>query len=216
MLNINSVSEIVSELAEAPLWHAETSSVIWTDIPSQSIHIVGLKSRVSSSIRTPIMMGAVGLSPNNELIAATKNGFARITFDGNFESVADFLEPDLRMSDGKVDPPNRFWARNLAPIRSSSWVGHVQANMKLERARSNRLRRKLGLKPLLSCALSKWRSIPRGYLTQAKSFPAYSNFLTETLDASEKETYYPDLYTSWNTNGAWGVPTARAKSDHNP
>ncbi|MFM7491174.1 MAG: SMP-30/gluconolactonase/LRE family protein [Actinomycetota bacterium] len=114
MLNINSVSEIVSELAEGPLWHSETSSVIWTDIPGQSIHIAGLKSGISSSIRTPMMIGAVGLSMNNELIAATKNGFARITFDGNFESIADFLEPDLRMNDGKVDPLGRFWAGSLA------------------------------------------------------------------------------------------------------
>jgi sugar lactone lactonase YvrE len=114
MFTVEPISEIVSELAEGPLWDPTTSSIIWTDIPQRSIHISPLTQGSSQSIAMPMMIGAIALTVEDSFIAATQHGFAFISRQGEFIEIEEFLESDLRMNDGKVDPAGRFWAGSLA------------------------------------------------------------------------------------------------------
>lgn len=115
MVRVHPVSEIVSQVGEGPLWHYQTSSVFWVDIPGKVIHSAELRTGKSSSIKTPMMVSAVALAQDNTLIAATQSGFAKISLDGkNLSKIEEFLTSDMRMNDGKVDPAGRFWAGSLA------------------------------------------------------------------------------------------------------
>lgn len=114
MFAIDPISEIVSDIAEGPLWHPETASIMWSDIPGQVIHTAVLTSGESRSIKAPMMIGAIALTRDDSLIAATQSGFAKISMAGELSMIKEFLEPDVRMNDGKVDPYGRFWAGSLA------------------------------------------------------------------------------------------------------
>jgi sugar lactone lactonase YvrE len=114
MFTVEPISEIVSELAEGPLWNPTTASVMWSDIPRNSIHSAILSDGKTKTFAMPMMIGAIALTSSDSLIAATQNGFATITYDGEFTVIEEFLKPNLRMNDGKVDPYGRFWAGSLA------------------------------------------------------------------------------------------------------
>lgn len=113
-MNIREISHVVSELGEGPIWNSESESVIWTDITQKTIHTTDLSSGITKSVLSPIMIGAVALTNNGNLIAATQEGFAFIDSDGEISKIHSFLPPDMRMNDGKVDPAGRFWAGSLA------------------------------------------------------------------------------------------------------
>lgn len=114
MLNIKPLSQIVSTLAEGPLWLTETSSVAWTDIPNNVIHIAELTSGKSHSLQTPTLVSAIAESRNGDYIVGTKEGVAKIGLNKEFEILAQFLESDMRMNDGKIDPRGKFWIGSLA------------------------------------------------------------------------------------------------------
>ena len=114
MLEIKSLSDIVSTLAEGPLWQPQTSSVTWTDIPNNVIHTAELISGKSHSLQTPTLVSAIVESHNGDFIVGTKEGIAKIGLNGDFELVEEFLDSDMRMNDGKVDPRGNFWLGSLA------------------------------------------------------------------------------------------------------
>ena len=114
MFKVDPISEIVSELAEGPLWDPDTSSIFWSDIPNRLIHCAKISDGQSNSMKMPLMIGAIALTKSDSLIAATSNGFAMISPSGELSIIDEFLEPDVRMNDGKVDPHGRFWAGSLA------------------------------------------------------------------------------------------------------
>jgi len=114
MFKVDPISEIVSELAEGPLWDPDTSSIFWSDIPSRLVHCAKITDGQSNSMKMPLMIGAIALTKSDSLIAATSNGFAMISPSGELSIIDEFLEPDVRMNDGKVDPRGRFWAGSLA------------------------------------------------------------------------------------------------------
>lgn len=114
MIEIKPLSEIVSILAEGPLWQSNTSSVAWTDIPNKVIHFSELTSGKSHSFQTPTLVSAIAESLYGDYIVGTKEGIAKIGSNGKFEIVEQFLDSDMRMNDGKVDPRGNFWLGSLA------------------------------------------------------------------------------------------------------
>ena len=114
MIQIKPLSKIVSVLGEGPLWQPQISSIIWTDIPNKVLHIADLDSGKSRSLTTPTLVSAVAETIFGDLLVATKEGIAKIELNGSFQVFDEFLEPDMRMNDGKVDPRGNFWVGSLA------------------------------------------------------------------------------------------------------
>ena len=114
MIQIEPLSKIVSVLGEGPLWQPQSSSIIWTDIPNNVLHIAELDSDKTRSLNTPTLVSAVVETKSGSLLVATKGGIAEIYPDDNFEILDEFLDSDMRMNDGKVDPRGNFWVGSLA------------------------------------------------------------------------------------------------------
>lgn len=113
-MDIWAISEVVSDLGEGPIWTAETNSVTWTDITQNTFHTANIDTGKTESFGVPSMIGAIAHTKDGHYIAATQKGFARISIDGQYSPLHLFLQDDMRMNDGKVDPAGRFWAGSMA------------------------------------------------------------------------------------------------------
>jgi sugar lactone lactonase YvrE len=113
-MNIRAISDVVSDLGEGPIWSPESNCVTWTDITQNRFHTADLDTGTTQSFAAPSMVGAIALTHGGNYIAATQEGFARVSIDGKFSPLHTFLAADMRMNDGKVDPVGRFLAGSLA------------------------------------------------------------------------------------------------------
>lgn len=113
-MDIRAISEVVSDLGEGPIWTPETNSVTWTDITQNTFHIANIDTGKTESFGVPSMIGAIAHTKDGHYIAATQKGFVRISVDGKYSPLHSFLQDDIRMNDGKVDPAGRFWAGSMA------------------------------------------------------------------------------------------------------
>jgi len=113
-MNIRAISETVSELGEGPLWSPQTNCVTWTDINQKVFHVADIDTGATQSFMVPSMIGALVYARGGDYVAATQEGFAHVSSDGKFSPMHSFLDSDMRMNDGKVDPIGRFWAGSLA------------------------------------------------------------------------------------------------------
>ena len=113
-MNIRAISDVVSDLGEGPLWSPQTNCVTWTDITQNKFHTADLDTGATKSFSAPSMVGAIAHTRGGDYVAATQEGFARVSIDGKFSPLHTFLAADMRMNDGKVDPVGRFWAGSLA------------------------------------------------------------------------------------------------------
>ena len=113
-MDIRAISEVVSDLGEGPIWTPETNSVTWTDITENTFHTANIDTGKTESFGVPSMIGAIAHTKDGHYIAATQKGFARISLEGKYSPLHSFLQDDMRMNDGKVDPAGRFWAGSMA------------------------------------------------------------------------------------------------------
>lgn len=113
-MNIRAISDVVSDLGEGPLWSPQTNCVTWTDITQNKFHTADLDTGATKSFSAPSMVGAIAHTRGGDYVAATQEGFARVSIDGKFSPLHTFLAADMRMNDGKVDPVGRFWAGSMA------------------------------------------------------------------------------------------------------
>lgn len=113
-MNIRAISEVVSDLGEGPLWNPQTNCVTWTDITQKVFHVADLDTGATQSFTAPSMVGALAHTRGGDYVAATQEGFAHVSADGKFSPLHTFLDSDMRMNDGKVDPVGRFWAGSFA------------------------------------------------------------------------------------------------------
>lgn len=113
-MEIRAISEVVSDLGEGPIWTPETNSVTWTDITQNTFHTANIDTGKTESFGVPSMIGAIAHTKDGHYIAATQKGFARISLEGKYSPLHSFLQEDMRMNDGKVDPAGRFWAGSMA------------------------------------------------------------------------------------------------------
>ena len=114
IMDIRAISEVVSDLGEGPIWTPETNSVTWTDITQNTFHTANIITGKTESFGVPLMIGAIAQTKDGHYITATQKGFARISVDGQYSPLHSFLQDDMRMNDGKVDPAGRFWAGSMA------------------------------------------------------------------------------------------------------
>ena len=113
-MNIRAISEIVSDLGESPLWNPQKNCVTWTDITQKVFHVADFDSGATHSFAVPSMIGALAHTRSEDYVAATQEGFALVSVDGKFSPMHSFLDKEMRMNDGKVDPFGRFWAGSFA------------------------------------------------------------------------------------------------------
>jgi sugar lactone lactonase YvrE len=104
-----------SELAEGPIWDDRTGRLVWVDILGRRIHATDPETGDTSSIETPLHVGAVAARAAGGFVAALQDGFW-ILGDGPARRIATVPEarPGLRFNDGKCDPAGRFWAGTMA------------------------------------------------------------------------------------------------------
>lgn len=113
-MNIRAISEVVSDLGEGPLWNSHTNCVTWTDITQKVFHVADIDTGATQSFIAPSMVSALVHARGGAYVAATQEGFAHISAEGKFSQLHTFLDIDMRMNDGKVDPFGRFWAGSFA------------------------------------------------------------------------------------------------------
>jgi sugar lactone lactonase YvrE len=113
-MNIRTISEAVSDLAEGPIWNPVTNKITWVDIGRQRVHKSDFDTGQTDtfSFTTPIC--AIAERSDDGYIAATGDGFAKISANGEFSPLHTFLDETMRFNDGKVDAAGRFWAGSMA------------------------------------------------------------------------------------------------------
>ncbi len=125
-MNIRTISETVSNLAEGPIWNLDTNKVTWVDIGRQRVHKSDFNSGQTDtfSFTTPIC--AIAESAYGGYVAATGDGFAKISVTGELSPLHTLFDDTMRFNDGKVDAAGRFWAGStsfdLTPHRGSLYV----------------------------------------------------------------------------------------------
>jgi len=131
-MNIRTISETVSDLGEGPIWNLETNKVIWVDIGREIVHKADFDTgqTVTFKFTTPIC--AIAESSTGGYIAATSDGFAKISSNGELAPIHTFLDDTMRFNDGKVDAAGRFWAGSTAldfsPNRGSLFVLEIDGS----------------------------------------------------------------------------------------
>ncbi len=104
-----------AELGEGPVWDARSGRLVWVDILGRRVHATDPETGDTSSIETPLHVGAVAPRAGGGFIAALQNGFW-VVGDGPAHLIEEIAEarPGLRFNDGKCDPVGRFWAGTMA------------------------------------------------------------------------------------------------------
>jgi sugar lactone lactonase YvrE len=113
-MKIRTISETLSDLGEGPVWNPVTNEVTWVDIGRQRFHKSDFDTGQTQtfSFATPIC--AIAERSDGGYIAATGDGFAKISANGEFSPLHTFLDETMRFNDGKVDAAGRFWAGSMA------------------------------------------------------------------------------------------------------
>jgi len=104
-------------LGEGPVWDRKADTLFWVDILKGDIHEYNPQTNSHKTIHTQQMVGAVALCADGNLLAALKNGLAKINRQTHEISTIAHPEPDLpanRFNDGKCDPAGRFWIGTMA------------------------------------------------------------------------------------------------------
>jgi sugar lactone lactonase YvrE len=111
------ICNIVSELAEGPMWHPKELCLYWVDILGKKLHRFDPVSKESETFSFDHMPGAVvPLASNDTLLLSFENGIA--TFNTK-QKTLDYLlyfhenKPNLRANDGKCDPFGNFWVGTM-------------------------------------------------------------------------------------------------------
>lgn len=104
-----------SELGEGPVHDARTGRLVWVDILGRRIHETDPVTGETTSIPTPLHVGAVAARAAGGFVAALEDGFW-VLGDGPARRITTVPEsrPGLRFNDGKCDPAGRFWAGTMA------------------------------------------------------------------------------------------------------
>lgn len=107
--SVRTLISAAAAVGEGPVWDPAEERLVWVDIPRGLVHTSSLDG-VTSTIRTPTLVGSVALRQDGGLVAATREGFAVISPDGQLESKLNVLQSGHRMNDAKCDSRGRFWA----------------------------------------------------------------------------------------------------------
>lgn len=115
--NLVDVIEAQNILGEGALWHTETQSLWWTDIPGQTLFRYDTAYAALRKIPVPDRICSFGFTDDPAcLIVAFDRGLARLnTQSGAVTWVfrPEFSAPDMRFNDGHTDRQGRFWTGTM-------------------------------------------------------------------------------------------------------
>ncbi|MBF4621140.1 SMP-30/gluconolactonase/LRE family protein [Clavibacter sp. VKM Ac-2542] len=111
-----------SEHAEAPLWDAARGTLLWADqyvgiVREATLDPVTLAVGPVTETHVGGPVGAVVRHADGGHVLAARDGFVRLSGDGELIPMVDVLPADgirRRMNDGEVDPRGRLWAGSMA------------------------------------------------------------------------------------------------------
>lgn len=109
--------EVGNSVGESAIWDAGGESLYWVDIPQGLILRLGPDGTVQRW-KAPMMLGSIVLAEGGGLLAATKDGFARVALMGEeaiLEPIDSVLadQPGMRFNDGACDRQGRFWSGTM-------------------------------------------------------------------------------------------------------
>ena len=112
---IHLVADVKALLGEGPVWVEREAALLWVDIKGRRLFRIddqGLREWA-----TPVCVGSIAPRAAGGYIAGTDRGFYAIDLggEGHFTPLFDpeWLLPDNRFNDGKVDRSGRFWAGTM-------------------------------------------------------------------------------------------------------
>lgn len=100
------LAAVAAELGEGPLWHPERGEVFWVDILRGEVHACDLSGNDEVVQVHAEPVGAVALTADGDVLAATPRGLCRS--DGIVVAPIPAGDSRLRMNDGKPDPVGRY------------------------------------------------------------------------------------------------------------
>ncbi|MGN7385382.1 SMP-30/gluconolactonase/LRE family protein [Sporosarcina sp. SAFN-015] len=141
MREANLFYQMEAELGEGPVFHAETNTLLWTDILKKQLHFYSLDDNEVKTIQTDRHIGAFSFVDEQTLLVAAENGFS--FFDIRQESFRFIADPESelpgnRFNDGKCDAKGRFWAGTMefAPSSPNGNLYRLDGNQQITKAAS--------------------------------------------------------------------------------
>ncbi len=116
------------ELAEGPVWDADSQQLLWIDILAGRVHWFDPTSETRSSFGVGCQIGSAGLTTSGRLVLALEDGFALCDADGgNLERLpSPAIDLSLvRFNDGKPDPWGGFWAGTMQRDEGQDGLGSL-------------------------------------------------------------------------------------------
>lgn len=109
-------TKVPFELAESPLWDEKRSLLWFVDITNHAIHSYDPLSGELKHFQMPALVGSIGLTADNRIIAALKTGihfFDPLTGEIEFLVNPEADRPGNQLNDGKVGPDGCFWVGSM-------------------------------------------------------------------------------------------------------
>lgn len=102
-----------ARLGEGPLWSHAARQLLWLDISAGEVHRYQPDSGRAQAWTAVTPCSALALCRDGNLLAATRDGFARLDLErGAFRHLRhpEPARPELCLNDGRCDRRGRFWA----------------------------------------------------------------------------------------------------------
>jgi sugar lactone lactonase YvrE len=109
-MEVQLISQVVSELGESPIYSQTRKEAVWTDITGLKWIKSNLYSGETIVQESGGMIGALAIREKTGYVAAVKEGFATLNENESYVVTNEILGKSQRMNDGKCDAQGRFWA----------------------------------------------------------------------------------------------------------
>lgn len=130
------VADTRDAVGESPSWCAAEHALVWTDILGRRVHRLDVQRGTVRDWASPVAIGALAPAQGGGFVAATDQGFARVTLGEGDALMLDPIAPvlagqdALRFNDGRCDRQGRFWASSMAwtpdPLRADGTLWRLE------------------------------------------------------------------------------------------
>lgn len=124
-----------NRVGESPVWDADSSTLLWTDVHAQQIYALHTRTQQISSWSFPARVGSFGLTDDERLIVALTTGVH--LFNPRTNELTFLVDPEPqragdrqknRLNDSKVGPDGAFWVGSMHEDGSSAALYRITAD----------------------------------------------------------------------------------------